>query len=126
MNIVLWIVQGLMAAMFGMAGFMKLGKSRDELLKQKDMDWVESVSAGNIRLIGLLELLAAVGLIVPMALGILPWLTPLAASGLILTMAGAMILHGKRGDGMKKISMNMLLMLMAVFIALGRFLILPV
>ena len=125
MNTVLWIVQGLIAVMFAMAGLMKLSKSRDDLMKQKDMIWVESVSAGNIRLIGLLELLAAVGLIVPQLTGILPWLTPLAALGLVLTMEGAVALHVKRGDGMKMISRNILFMLLAGIVAIGRFMIVP-
>jgi len=125
MNTVLWILQGLIAAMFAMAGLMKLGKSRDDLMKQKDMNWVESVSAGNIRLIGFVELLAAVGLIVPQLTGILPWLTPVAALGLVLTMAGAIALHVNRGDGMKAISRNIMLMLLAGFIAIGRFVIVP-
>ena len=126
MNTVLWIVQGLIAVMFAMAGLMKLSKSRDDLMKQKDMIWVESVSAGNIKLIGLLELLAAMGLIIPQLTRILPWLTPYAALGLILTMAGAMALHVKRGDGMKAISRNIMLMLLAGFIAIGRFVVIPV
>jgi len=126
MNTVLWIVQGLIAVMFAMAGLMKLSKSRDDLMKQKDMIWVESVSAGNIKLIGLLELLAAMGLIIPQLTRILPWLTPYAALGLILTMAGAMALHVKRGDGMNAISRNLMLMLLAGFIAIGRFVVIPV
>ena len=115
----------MIAAMFVMAGFMKLGKSRDDLMNQKDMNWVESVSAGNIRLIGLLELLAAVGLIVPQLTGILPWLTPLAALGLVLTMVGAVALHVIRGDGMKTISRNIFLILLTGIIAVGRFVIVP-
>jgi uncharacterized membrane protein YphA (DoxX/SURF4 family) len=126
MNIVLWILQGLIAAMFAMAGLMKLSKSRNELMKQKDMNWVESVSDGNLKIIGLLELLAALGLIVPQLTGILPVLTPIAALGLVMTMAGAMILHLIRGDGMKMVSKNIMLLLVAGFIALGRFLIVPV
>lgn len=126
MNIILWILQGLAAAIFLMAGFMKLGKSRGELLKQKDMSWVENVSAGNIKLIGLLEVLAGIGLLVPQLTGILPWLTPFAALGLVLTMLGALALHVKRGDGMKAISGNIILMLLVGFIAIGRFVIVAI
>ena len=125
MNIALWILQGLLAAMFVMAGLMKLGKSRDDLMKQKDMNWVESVSSGNIKLIGLVELLAAIGLIVPQLTGILPWLTPVAALGLVLTMVGAVALHVKRGDGMKTISRNIFLILLTGIVAIGRFVIVP-
>lgn len=105
---------------------MKLGKSRGELLKQKDMSWVENVSAGNIKLIGLLEVLAGIGLLVPQLTGILPWLTPFAALGLVLTMLGALALHVKRGDGMKAISGNIILMLLVGFIAIGRFVIVAI
>ena len=126
MNIILWIVQGLIAAMFAMAGFMKISKSKDDLNKQSGMSWVESVSAGNIKIIGVLELLAAVGLVVPLAMGTLPWLTPLAASGLVLIMFGAMTLHAKRGDGIKAIAGNVVLLLLAGSVAIGRFMILPV
>jgi uncharacterized membrane protein YphA (DoxX/SURF4 family) len=125
MNIALWILQGLLAAMFVMAGLMKLGKSRDDLMNQKDMNWVESVSSGNIKLIGLVELLAAIGLILPQLTGTLPWLTPVAALGLVLTMVGAVALHVKRGDGMKTISRNIFLILLTGIVAVGRFVIVP-
>ncbi len=91
MNIVLWILQGLLAAMFLMAGLIKATKSKDEIKEAggERMAWVDSVSASNVRLIGILELLAGIGLILPQVTGILPWLTPLAAVGLVLTMIGA-------------------------------------
>jgi uncharacterized membrane protein YphA (DoxX/SURF4 family) len=126
MNTVLWILQGLVAVIFAMAGLMKLGKSRDDLMNQKGMNWVESVSGRNLKLIGLLESLGAVGLIIPQLTGILPVLTPFAALGLVLTMTGAIALHIKRGEGMKTVSFNIMLILLAGFIAFGRFVIVPV
>jgi uncharacterized membrane protein YphA (DoxX/SURF4 family) len=125
MNIVLWILQGLAAAMFTMAGFMKLSKSRDQLKEMNGMGWVESVSASNVKIIGFLELFAAIGLILPQVTGIVPILTPLAAIGLILTMIGAMTLHMRRGDGAKAWSTNIILLLLSAIIAFGRFGIIP-
>lgn len=61
------------------------------------MDWAEDVSAKNMKLIGLVEFLAAFGIILPHLLGIVPILTPIAAIGVILTMIGALSLHLKRG-----------------------------
>ena len=58
MNTALWIVQGLLAAMFLMAGLMKLAKSKEEL-KPKIGDWVDAVSTPGFKTIGLLEFLGA-------------------------------------------------------------------
>ncbi len=122
MNTVIWILQGMIAMMFLMAGFMKVTQSKDELkIKGKGrMDWVEDLSIKNIRLIGIVEVLAAIGLILPQWTGILPWLTPVSAAGLVLTMMGSMILHMRRGDGVKSISVNIMLLLLAAFVAYGR------
>ena len=124
MNIVLWILQGLLAVIFLMAGMMKVSQSKDGL-KEKGggrMDWVDDVSAGNIRLIGILEVLGALGLILPQVTGVLPWLTPLAALGLVITMAGATMLHSRRGE---PIVPTIVLLLFAAFVAYGRFVLIP-
>ena len=127
MNIVLWILQGLLAVVFVMAGSMKLTQSKDGLKEKggERMAWVDSVSANNIKLIGLLEVLAGIGLILPQLTGILPILTPLAAVGLVLTMIGAIILHVRRGDGAQASVANVVLLLMAAFVAYGRFVLVP-
>jgi uncharacterized membrane protein YphA (DoxX/SURF4 family) len=125
MNTVIWILQGLIALMFAMAGFMKLSKSKDELKKQGSMAWVSDVSSSNIKLIGTLEILAAIGLIVPQLSGILSWLTPLASVGLAFTMIGALALHLRRGDGKQAILPTVMLLLIVAFIAYGRFVLVP-
>lgn len=84
MSIVLWVVQGVLAAMFLMAGSMKALQDWEKLRER--MPWVEDMPAGSVRVIGALEMAAAVGLILPMVTGIMPWLTPIAAIGLIFTM----------------------------------------
>ncbi|MBR9918027.1 DoxX family protein [bacterium] len=124
MNTALWIVQGLLAAMFLMAGLMKLANSKEEL-KPKMGDWVDAVSTPGFKLIGLLELLGAVGVVLPMAIDVLPILTPVAAIGLVMTMLGAMGLHIQRKeyDAIKK---NVPLLLLALFVAVGRLIIIPI
>jgi hypothetical protein len=94
--IALWIVTGLLALLFGMAGIMKATKSREAVLA--NMPWVEDVSAGQLKTIGLLEALGAIGLVLPAATGILPWLTPVAAFALAITMVFAVALHVKRKE----------------------------
>ena len=123
MNITLWVVQILLALAFGIAGIMKVSQPIDRL--EARMGWVKSVGPRGVRLIGSLEILGAIGLILPAVTGILPWLTPLAATGLVLTMIGAMFTHGRRGE-YSQIGINVVLLLLALFVAYGRFVIVPI
>ncbi|SRR6266480_5704602 len=123
MNIVLWAVQILLALLFAMVGIMKVTQPVDRL--ETRMGWVKDVGPGGVRLIGSLEILGAIGLILPTATGILPWLTPVAAIGLALTMIGAMITHGRRGE-YSRIGANVVLLVLALFVVYGRFVIVPI
>jgi uncharacterized membrane protein YphA (DoxX/SURF4 family) len=123
MNIALWVIQILLALAFGMAGIMKVTQPIDRL--EARMGWVKSVGPRGVRLIGALEILGAIGLILPAVTGILPWLTPVAAACLGLTMIGAMITHGRRGE-YSQIGINVVLMLLTLFVAYGRFVIIPI
>lgn len=122
MNIVLWVLQILLGLMFLAAGAMKATQSKEQLVASggERMAWTEDISASNIRLIGILELLGGLGLILPWLTGILRFLTPLAASGLVLTMIGALLLHVRRGDGPQAFVTNIVLGLLAAFVAYGR------
>ncbi len=126
MNVLLWILQGLLAALFLLAGLMKASQSKNVLRERggKRTEWLDDVSAGTVRLIGLLELLAGIGLIVPQLTGILPWLTPLAAVGLVLTMIGAMTVNVRYGNRVAIIE-NIVLLLLAGFVAYSRFVLIP-
>lgn len=123
MNIGLWIVQILLALAFLMAGTLKATQPIDRLAAR--MQWVNSLRPPRlVRVIGVLEVLGAIGLILPAVTGILPWLTPVAAIGLVLTMIGAMVLHVRLGEG-SQIAPNIVLLLLAAFVAVGRFVIVP-
>ncbi len=117
MNIVLWVIQVLLAAGFLMAGGMKLMTPHDALAAQ--MAWVNHMPAIAPKLIGLLEVLGALGLILPALLRIKPGLTPLAASCLALLMVGAFITHLLLGE--YPMSLPSLVMGgLAAFVAWGR------
>jgi len=120
MDIALWIVQILLALAFGMAGFMKFTKPIEELAKQ--MAYVTDFAPRTVRIIGILEMLAAIGLILPWATNILPVLTPLAAVGLVLTMIGAALTHFRRKE-YSGIIFNVVLLALAAFVAYGRFMV---
>ena len=92
MNIVLWIIQALLAALFLFAGGMKLITPIEEMTKQIAMPgWF-------LRFIGVAEVLGAIGLILPWLLRIRPILTPLAAAGLTVIMIGATVVTLMIGD----------------------------
>ena len=82
--------------------------------------WVEGFSPGALKAIGALEFLAAVGLIVPAALGVAPVLVPLAATGAVLLFAGAVIMRLRRGERVT-ILVDLVYLALAVFVAWGRF-----
>ena len=119
MNVVLWIIAGLLAVAFAGAGLMKLAQPKAKLAAS-GMAWTEDFSDSQVKGIGAVEVLGALGLILPAALGIAEILTPLAAAGLALTMAGAAITHLRRGEG-KQVPVNILLGGLALFVAVMRF-----
>ena len=119
MNIALWILAGLLALAFLAAGAMKLAQPRAKLAAS-GMAWVEDYKEGAVKGIGALEVLGALGLILPAALGIATFLTPLAALGLALVMAGAVVVHARRGES-KAIGAPLVLGLLALVLAVLRF-----
>ncbi|WP_327108259.1 DoxX family protein [Nonomuraea glycinis] len=119
MNIALWIVAGLLALLFLGAGAMKLTQPKAKLAAS-GLSWTEDFSDNTVKAIGGLEALAGLGLILPAALGILPVLTPLAATGLVLVMIGAAITHVRRKE-YPVIAANVVLLVAAAFVAWGRF-----
>ncbi|WP_158845692.1 DoxX family protein [Saccharothrix deserti] len=118
MNVFLWIVQAVLAAMFAMAGVMKSTQPKDKLVEK--MPWVADFSPTTVRLIGIVEFAAALGLILPAATGIAPVLTPLAASGLVITMILAALIHVRREE-LSAIAFNAVLLVLAAVVAWGRF-----
>ena len=119
MNVFLWILQGILAFMFAMVGMMKLTRPKEQM--REKMGYVDDFSQQQIKGIGMLEILGALGLILPLATGILPVLTPLAAVGLALTMVGAFLTHLRRNEVLPMGVMNIVLFAMAVFVAVFRF-----
>ncbi|MGW4606849.1 DoxX family protein [Streptomyces sp. NPDC004532] len=118
MNVVLWIVQAVLALMFAMAGLMKSTQPKDKLTDK--LPWAADFSPGTIRFIGIVELAAALGLILPAATGIAPMLTPLAATGLAVVMVLAAVTHARRKEP-SAIGFNTVLLILAVLVAWGRF-----
>lgn len=118
MNTVLWVIAVVLAVAFGFAGFMKATAPREKLAE--NMDWVEDFSDRTVKFIGVMEVLGAVGLVLPPALDIAPVLAPLAASGLALMMLLAAVTHARRKE-YPMIGVNVVLGGLALFVAIMRF-----
>ena len=118
MNVALWIVQGLLAALFLFAGGAKLVMSLDQ------MAGPVALPGWFLRFIGVAEVLGALGLILPGLLRIRPGLTPLAAAGLVIIMIGATVV-GLVGGMVVVALMNVVVALLAAFVAYGRWRLAP-
>jgi hypothetical protein len=125
MNVAVWIVSGLLADTYLMAGTLKTTQPVDKLRPQ--MGWVDDISLPTLRVIGVSELLGALGLILPKLLdvvddrgGVEGTLTGLAASGLVLIQLLAIPVHVRRGEA-SKAPINLVLAGLAAFVAAARF-----
>lgn len=118
LHVSLWIAQLLLAAVFLMAGGVKLTAPIEQL--QAQMAWVAGSLGPAARFIGLMEVLGGLGLLLPAATRILPFLTPLAAVGLTTVMTLATLTHAVRGE-FSLIPVTLTLGAIAAFITWGRF-----
>jgi uncharacterized membrane protein YphA (DoxX/SURF4 family) len=117
LHIALWVVQALLALAFGMGGFMKAATPIAELATK--IDWAGVVPEALVRFIGISELAGALGLILPAATRVRPWLTPLAAAGLAVVMLLAAAFHVARAE-YQHLPLNFVIGGLAVFVAWGR------
>ena len=118
MNVTLWIIASVLAVAFLAAGAMKLLQPKEKLVAS-GMGWAHNFSAVTIKGIAVLEILAALGLVLPAVLGIAPVLVPLAALGLVLIMIGAAITHARRKESQMVIA-NVVLLILAAVVSWGR------
>lgn len=120
MNTALWITATILAAAAIAAGGMKLRRSRSDLAAA-GMDWADSFTDSQIKAIGAVELAGGIGVVLPALVDIAPILVPIAATGLALTMAGAAAFHIRRNDPPAGVAPSIVLGILAVVVAVGRF-----
>ncbi|MGC5165456.1 DoxX family protein [Luteimicrobium sp. DT211] len=119
MDVVLWVVTGLLAAVFLFAGTNKLVIPREKLLAAPGGGWVDDFDEGFVKALGAAEVLGAVGLVVPGAVGAATFLVPLAATGVGLVMVGAAVVEVRRGEPAHAL-LNLFYLALAVFLVWGR------
>ena len=120
MNVALWITAGLLAAVALVGGITKTFVPKARLAAQHGGEWTANASAGFVKTLGVLEILAAAGLILPAALDIAPVMVPVTAICWILLMIGAMITHARLNQP-KLVGVNAIYLALAAFIAIGSF-----
>ncbi len=121
MTVALWIAQGLLAAVFVGAAVTKLKDDRETYAAARPpmTTFALHMPTWLFKTLGVLELAGAIGVIMPAATGVAPWLTPAAAIGLGLLMVGALIDHARREER-QAYPINVVLIAVAAFVAAGR------
>jgi uncharacterized membrane protein YphA (DoxX/SURF4 family) len=116
-HLTLWIVQVLLAAFFLLAGINHGLRPIEEAAQSSP--WITDIPVWLARFIGFAELAGAIGIVLPAATRVMPWLTPLAAAGLALIMILAVPFHLMRGEA-EVVAINVVPALLAGFVAWGR------
>lgn len=119
MNLALWIVAGLLAGVALGGGISKTFVPKEKLDAYPG-SWTVDASVGFVKTLGALELLAAVGLVLPAVVDIAPVMVPVTAVCWVLLMVGAMLTHGRLGQ-FKLVMLTSGYLAMAAFVAWGRF-----
>src|SRR5262245_6462564 len=114
MEIAYWVVGGLLALFYLFAGVQKVSQSQEKL--RPTMAWVDQIPMPAVRVIGALEILGALGLVLPPLTGIAAGLALAAAIGLVLIQVGGMIVHLRRGET-GVIWLNIVLLVLAGVVA---------
>jgi len=117
-NTVLWIIASVLAVLFLLFGLLKIARPKEKLVAS-GIAWAEDFGPGVVKTLGALEVLAAIGLILPALLSIAPVLVPLAALGLVVVMVGAAITHVRRKESPGLI-VNVVILALAAVVVWGR------
>lgn len=123
MDIILWVGQVLLSLGFVFIGFNHATRA-SQMAEMPNMGWIKAVPPKLMVFIGISEMLGGIGVVLPAVTGILPWLTPLAAAGLALVMLLAFVYHVFRKEYPNLVT-NLILFILAAFVAYGRGLLLP-
>ena len=111
MLVAYWIVAGFLALTYLVVGGIKVAMDRQRLRAM--WPWTGDLRPATVRLIGVLEILGALGLVLPVLTGIAEWLAVAAAVGLVIVPLGGLVVHVRRGEG-SQVAPNVVLAAVAV------------
>jgi hypothetical protein len=118
LNASLWAAQILLAIAFGFFGFLKAFQSIETLAHI--MIWVSTAPPAFVRTLGVLEMLGAIGIVLPWLTRILPRLTVLTALCFVILQALAIAFHASRGETAQSLPLNLVLIALSGFVFWGR------
>ena len=125
MNLALWILAAVLATAYTAGASAQLLLAKDKYRNlHESQHWADDFTAGKIKVIGSIKLAGALGLVLPAAFDVVPVLTPIAACGLALFMAGAGTTRFRRGEWAAMIG-DLVFLGLFCFLALGRFTLAP-
>lgn len=119
MDLALWIAAGPLAAVAMAGGVTKTFMPKERLAAAHGGEWTAGAGAGFVKALGVLELLAAVGLVLPALVDVAPVMVPVTAVCWVLLMVGAMITHARLGQ-FGLVVLNLCYLAVAAFVAWGR------
>jgi DoxX-like family len=120
-NLALWIAAGLLAVVALVGGISKTFVPVEKLAKTAGGRWTADAGVGFVRTLGVLELLAAVGLVLPAVVDVAPAMVAVTAVCWVVLMIGAIVTHVRYHDGVKFVVLTSLYLALAAFVAWGRF-----
>ncbi|MGI8417234.1 MAG: DoxX family protein [Nakamurella sp.] len=120
MSLIGWILALVLALAFAASGGLKLATPKSKLAENPNMAWTEDFSGAAIKAIGAVEVIGALGVVLPWLFNIAAVLTPLAALGLAIVMAVAMVVHVRRKE-QKPLPINAVLLVLALIVMVIRF-----
>jgi hypothetical protein len=120
MDTTLWVAAGLLALVALTGGLTKTFIPKEKLQQHEGAAWTRDFTASFVKTLGVLELCAAVGLILPALVHVAPVMVPVTAVCWVALMVGAMVTHGRLGQ-FKLVMLNVAYLAVAAFIAIGRF-----
>jgi len=114
----LWVASAIAALFYVFAFYLKVIQPKEKTAQM--MPWVGTSSPAFVNFVGCVDLAGGLGLIIPVATGILPFLTPLAALGTIVLQVLAIGFHARRGETKQTIGLNIILLAIGMFVLWGR------
>jgi uncharacterized membrane protein YkgB len=117
LHVILWIASALLSLLYLIAGGTKVVTSKDRLQRQPRMAYIHDRTAMEVKAIGGIEVLGAIGVLAPQLTGILPWLSVVAAFALAIVQVVAILVHLRRGE--HALAFNIVLLVLALLVGVG-------
>jgi hypothetical protein len=115
--VVVWIASAVLAVLYVIAGGTKVVVSKQRLQREARMAYIHDRSAAQVKAIGAVEVLGAIGVVAPQFTGVVPWLSTVAAFALVAVQIVAIAVHLRRRE--HALAFNIVLLLLAALVGVA-------